>query len=164
MKTGSAADLKNKVGKWGRWRRLLLLYILIFFLGLLAIELRVGPIWLGGRPVERVPSLAAAFTWIFRPEQMQYVAVSNLKMNYQLQRDDLTFNPKLDKALYDYLPRREDIADQYLKSDVAAGKPVLPKNLSRNPPIEPRSNSYVVGVRFTLQPTSAKFLEPESKI
>jgi hypothetical protein len=170
MKTGGAAALADNAWtrKWGRrsrrWRGVLLLYLLIFLLGLFAIELRVGPIWKSGRFVERMPSLAAAFNWTFCPEQMRYVAVSDLKMNHQLQRDDLAFPPTLDKALYDYLPRREDVVDQYLRSDVSAGKPILPQNLSRDPMIEPVPNSYVVGVRLVLQPASAKLFESKAGI
>lgn len=148
----------------GKWRDYWLSYFLLLLFGLVVVEMRVGPIGLNGRFVERVPSLAAAFNWIFRPEQMRYVAVSDLKRNHHLQREDFTFHPELDNALYVYLPEPEDIVDQYLTSDVAGGQPLLPKNLSRGPVIRPDSRSYIVAMRLDLQPSSAKFFEPESKI
>jgi hypothetical protein len=166
---GSTARADNVwTRKWSRrirrWHIILFLYLLIFVIGLFAIELRVGPIWQNGRFVERIPSLAAAFNWAFFPEQMRYVAVSDLKMNHQLQRDDLAFPPTLDKALHDYLPEREDLLDQYLRSDVSAGRPILPQNLSRDPVIEPVPTSFVLGVRLTLEPASAKLLESKAGV
>jgi hypothetical protein len=169
MKTSGSMDLKNKTSKDrpgqrnGRWG-FVLFYLAILFLGLLTIELRVGPIWGCGRLVERVPSLAAVFNWIFYSDQMGYVAVSDLKVNHHLQPEDLTINPKLDRALHDFVPKPGDIVDRYLRSDLAAGSPVLPQNLSRTSVIAPRSDSYVVGVRLGLQPTSTRLLEPDSKI
>jgi hypothetical protein len=162
-------DLKEKLGQsrpvqWAKRWDYALIYIAILLIGLFTVELRVGPIWSSGRLAQRVPLLVAAFNWIFRPDQMQYAAVSDLKVNHQIHPYDLTFHPQLDKVLCNYLPRLEDITDKYLKSEVAAGKPVLLQNLSQAPKIKPQSNSYVVGVRLGIQSTSSKFLEPESKV
>src|SRR4051812_49091004 len=119
------------------WDRLVVGYIVLLILGLLVIELRLGPIGGERRYADRAPSLAAVFNWMFWPARMRYVAASDLKKNHRLQREDFTFHPELDKSLYGFLPKPEAIVDRYLTSDVMAGQPLLPANISSIPPIAP---------------------------
>ncbi len=143
---------------------LLTSYVVLLLIGLLMIELRIQPLWLGGRMIERAPSLVAIFNWAFHPDQMQYVAASDLKMNHRIGRDDITFHPLVDRSLYQYLPKAENFVGKYLKDGVCAGKPILPGNLSPSPRVLPDSQSFIVGVRLAKPGEGLKSLEAGSKI
>lgn len=146
------------------WHRLVVGYIVLLLLGLLVIELRLGPRGGGWRFAERGPSLAAVFNWMFWPARMHYVAAGDLKKNHHLQREDLTFHPDLDKSLYGFLRKPEEIVDRYLSSDIVAGQPLLPANVSSLPPIAPASGTYTVAVHLPLSSSSLKLIEPKSKV
>jgi len=169
-------NVAGKLNKWQLplirqlWRNrfFVLIYIVIGFLLCLIIEFRIGPIWCGETWTQhltrRMPTLAAAIHWSFSPERMQYVATSDLKRNHQLRRGDFGFPPNLNKALYDYCPKVEDIRNKYLKDDVAAGNPILPENLSPDPVFDPASDSFIVTIRLSNVTASTKFLEPQSEV
>jgi hypothetical protein len=141
-----------------RWPAAAFVYFLILVFGLITIEARAWANNPGRGFVARVPLLVAAYNWIFRPERMQYIAVTDLKANHKIGPGDLT---QLDKFFCDYLPSLKDIEGKYLKSAVAAGGPVLLENLSEAPTVEPRSDSWIVSVRLKLDPDAEKLMQPD---
>jgi hypothetical protein len=151
-------------GRRKRWFVLFLLYTTILALDLLIIELRRGPIWYGGSMANRMPLLAATFNWVFRPDLMHYVAMSDLKANQKLTLRDLTYNQQLSPVLRGYVPRNDELVGKYLANPVAAGQPIFAQNLSQSPAIKPESKTGVIDIRVAEQPKLREFLTPNSKV
>jgi len=162
---GTASTIREEgkllwLARWTwKWKWFVLAYVAVVIVDWFVIELRAGPVWRNGEIADRMPLFIA----VFHPERMQYVATSDMNMNHQLIRSDFTF-PTISDVFYNYLPRIDDIKGKYLKREITAGQPVLLKDLSPAPLIDPQPDTYTVNIRLSKQAIPKGFLEPRSTV
>lgn len=144
-----------------KWKAVVSIYVLIFFVGLGIIEGRGRAAGLHPTWVDRAPLLVASYNWFFRPERMHYVAAIDLKSNHKIEPTDIT---QLDLAMSNYLPARSTVLGKYLKKEVRAGQAILPKSLADAPTLPPDSDKWMVTLRVNADSKLEKTLQPDSTV
>lgn len=139
----------------GKWRVPAGLYVAFLVLGISVMHLRHVP---GGGSL-----IAALALSVSAPEQLQYVAASDLESNHRIEPGDLVVDPRLGYDLYRYLPDPAGLTGKYVLSPIRHGQPIAPDSLGEHA-LGGAADDLVLRLQITGLPASTNPWPPGSKV